>query len=113
VKKFSRWWVLLAVAGAGCVAGPSAGVDELVGFLRDGRTTRGEVRKRLGEPSGEFESGRLLTYRVGYDDSERCFRAVPREGDSSGWPDWKKADYSLVLLFEGGVLRRHELIKVK
>lgn len=108
-------WRLPAVvlACAGCAALPPAGGDELVGFLRDGQTTRAEAERRLGRPSGVFESGRLLTYRVGYDETGRRYRVVPREGNASGWPDWTKADYSLVLLFEGGRLRQHELIKVK
>lgn len=107
------WWLLLAATGAGCVAEPSSGVEDVVAFLRNGRTTAGEVKQRLGEPSGTFESGRLLTYRVGYDGTNRRYSVVPREGKASGWPDWTKADYSLVLVFQGGVLRQHELIKVK
>lgn len=101
------------VAVTGCAAGPTGGVEDLVGFLRDGRTTRSEVAASLGKPSGSFESGRLLTYRVGYDGAGRCFRVVPRPRDNSGWPDWQQTDYSLVLVFEGNRLRRHALVRIK
>jgi hypothetical protein len=113
MQRTNPWWLVLVAVGAGCIAEPSPDVTGLVGFLLDGRTTPGEVKQRLGEPSGIFESGHLLTYRVGYDGMKQHYAVIPREGNASGWPDWIKANYSLVLRFEGGVLRQHELIKVK
>ncbi len=66
-------------------------------FLEDGNTRKEEVLSRLGVPSGVFEDGRILIYRVLVD-------AAP----------WrlKRDDPQLILVFdEKQVLERHKLLE--
>ncbi len=102
-----------AVCLAGCAApAPPQGRADLLDFLADGRTGKRQVLERLGEPSGNFEGGKVLTYRLAYESANKGYRVVGREVTESGWPKWLKAKYSLVLVFEGGVLRKHSLVEV-
>ena len=95
----------LALAGSGCATkyqqisvGSSA--PEWLRLLEDGRTTESAVRAQLGEPARTFESGRVLTYRLG-----RRYRVVS---------DWDRTRFSLVLVFDAdGTLERHSLLRVK
>ena len=83
-------------------------------FLRDGETTREEVLLRLGDPTGIFEDGRILTFRI--EASETGVVAVRREYDRDilGVSQWRLANLSVVAVFdEKGVLRRHALVPVK
>ena len=109
--------VLAAVSAAACLAGcgaqaPPAGRPDLLDFLADGRTGKGQVLERLGPPSGRFEDGDILTYRLAYEPANKGYHVVGREVTASGWPKWLQAKYSLVLVFEGGVLRKHTLVEV-
>ena len=92
---------------------PPKGRADLFAFLADGRTGKSQVMERLGKPSGTFEHGRTLTYRVGYEPENHGYYIVDREPNDSGWPTWLNAKYSLVLVFdEGGHLQRHSLLEV-
>ena len=95
----------------GCATGPVGPVPdkELLDFLEDGKTTRQMTFERLGQPSGTFENGRILTYRIGDEEGKGYFilDAVPR-------PGWYKSKYSLVLVFdENGILMKHTLVSVR
>jgi hypothetical protein len=109
--------ILSAVLTAGFVVGcatsvPAPGRADLLDFLVDGRTSKRQVFAALGQPSGRFERGDLLTYRVGYEAANHGYHVVSREVSASGWPTWRQAKYSLVLEFEGGVLQKHNLVEV-
>lgn len=94
---------------------PPQACADLLDFLVDGRTSKRQVLAALGQPSGRFERGDLLTYRVAYEAANHgChgYHVVGRVVSAPGWPTWRQAKYSLVLEFEGGVLRKHNLVEV-
>ncbi len=98
--------VLLAALNA-CATMP-IGKHDLLDFLQDGKTIREEVFLHLAEPSGIFEGGRILTYRLGEDDGGYTIKGA--KGAPAQW----SAKYSLVLSFdETGVLRKHALVRVQ
>lgn len=105
---------VVAVAGlAGCAThDPPQGRPDLLDFLADGRTSQHQVIQRLGQPSGRFDGGTTLTYRLAFEPANKGYHVVDREVTSSGWPTWLHAKYSLVLVFDGGVLRKHSLVEV-
>ncbi|MBI3854302.1 MAG: hypothetical protein HY293_01280 [Planctomycetes bacterium] len=83
-------------------------------FLRDGVTTREEVLLRFGDPTGEYESGRILTFRI--EANEKGVIPVRRELDRNfgGVTQWSIANLSVVTVFdETNILRRHSLIAVR
>jgi hypothetical protein len=87
---------------------------EHLSFLRDGGTSREEVLLRLGDPTGVFEDGRILTFRL--EASDRGVIPVRREYDFDfhGVTQWRLANLSLVTVFDSNhVLNRHSLILVK
>lgn len=103
----------MVLAGCATTSGPLRGRPDLLAFLADGQTTRTEAISTLGQPSGAFESERILTYRLGFDSQNSAYYVVERETAVSGWPTWMAAKCSLVLVFdETGVLRQHSLVKV-
>ncbi len=80
----------------------------LLDFLEDGMTTKEQVVLRLGQASGTYEAERIVTYRIGEDDSGYFVR------DRTSAMDWQNTSHSLVLVFdENNVLRRHSLVPVK
>lgn len=85
----------------------------MLNFLADGKTTKEEVFATLGQPSGFFESEKILTYRLGYEPQNHGYFPVEREGRNTGWPTWSNASFSLVLVFDdAGILQKHSLVKV-
>jgi hypothetical protein len=106
--------LVAALALVGCAATtPLKGRADLVGFLADGVTTRQDVIVHLGQPAGRFENEKVLTYRLGYEPKNKGYYVVEREADPAGWPTWKQAKYSLVLVFDtAGVLQKHSLVEV-
>ena len=80
--------------------------QQMLPFLLDGKTTREEILLKLGEPSGTFESGRILSFRLMFDDNGTIVNALKTY--------WEKTTYSLVVVFDGGdVLKKHNLILVR
>ncbi len=108
--------LVLGLVLAGCASAPPnppRGDPNLLAFLADGRTTRTDAILTLGQPSGSFESERILTYRLGLEPENSGYYVVERERSLSGWPTWIAAKFSLVLVFdENGVLQRHSLVRV-
>jgi hypothetical protein len=105
----------LALTLAGCATAPPPlkVSPDLLSFLSDGKTTRTEAIISLGQPSGRFEAENILTYRLGFDPRNSGYYVVERETTTNGWPTWKEAKFSLVLVFDdAGVLRKHSLVKV-
>lgn len=58
--------------------------SDTLNFLADGKTSKAEVITALGEPSGRFENGTVLTYRLTGD-----HYVLPRQTTASGWPTWR------------------------
>jgi hypothetical protein len=107
--------LVLALMLAGCASTPPPpkGSPDLLNFLSDGKTTRTETIITLGQPSGQFESEKILTYRLGFEPRNRSYYVVERETTANGWPTWTVAKFSLVLVFDdAGILRKHSLVKV-
>lgn len=104
------WSVLRSLAAvcfllAACASQP-IGHKDMLDFLSDGTTRREEVQLKLGEPSAQYESSRMLAYRLGED--QGGYVLIGR-GDN-----WRGVRYSLILLFDAdGVLRRHSLVEVR
>lgn len=106
--------LLITLSIAGCTtASPPKGRGDLLDFVVDGRTTKPEALAALGSPSGRFESGKIVTYRLGYERQSNGYYVVEREVSPDGWPMWTLTTFSLVLVFdETDVLQRHSLVKV-
>ena len=99
---------MLAGCLAGCATPRLPGDPHLLDFLHDGQTTKEAVFLKLGQPSAAFESGHILTYRLGQERKRGYFL---REAGATNWLELK---YSLVLVFNAqGVLQRHSLVEVR
>jgi len=87
-------------------------------FIEDGKTTKDEVLLKLGNPSGQFEGGRILTYTMTFSEEKGFQVNYERTFISHGpWPCYKlsvsKAEYNLILVFnENNTLSKHNLLKV-
>ena len=89
-------------------------------FIEVEKTTKDEVFLKLGEPSGQFEGGRILTYAMNFSekegfrvDYEREFvthcRWFQRLNTSVG-----KAEYNLILVFDDkNILSKYNLLRVR
>ena len=105
--------LLLALVGCATPPPPLKGQPELLSFLADGKTTKERVFSQLGQPSGAFESKKILTYRLGYEPRNQGYFLVGREERRSGWPVWTRASFSLVLVFDDADrLQQHSLVRV-
>lgn len=88
----------------GCAGNPR-GEPDLLGFLQDGSTRREDVYLRLGEPSAQYESGRILAFRLAKDEGGLYPVTTPY---------WPSESYSLILVFDAqGLLSRHALVQVR
>ena len=115
LKNFPAAMLLLLIMGlADCASPPPLkGSPDLLRFLVDGKTTRTEALATLGQPTGCFEAEKILTYRLGFEPQISGYYLVEREASTSGWPTWKAAKFSLVLVFDdNGILRKHSLVGV-
>lgn len=108
--------VLLLIAVLGChghryeAVGPEHIEPALSERLNDGRTTRDEILAMFGTPSGRFEDGRILTYRM--DRNHEV--VVPAAATGARQSLWEAGIYSLVLIFnDDAILERHRLIRVR
>jgi len=85
-------------------------------FLHVGQTQAAEVLATLGTPSVRLQEDQILTYRFQLAE-DGSFATVPREADRDPYsdePQWRTAQYSLVLLFHADhVLKAYNLLKVK
>lgn len=101
--------LLVASLLVGCVTTPRRVADpHLLDFLTDGQTTKATAVLKLGQPSAILESGRILTYRLGWEKKGGYYL---REAGATNWLELK---YSLVLVFDAQeVLERHSLVEVR
>jgi hypothetical protein len=111
IKTFGGLILLLLL---GCATpGPVGPVPDkgLLDFLEDGKTTKEMAFEKLGQPSGTYENGRILTYRIGNEEGKGYY--IEGAG-SSGQMLFKKSKHSLVLIFnDNGILERHSLVSVR
>ncbi len=78
--------------------------QEWLQSVEDGKTTRDEILLKLGEPSAQFEGGRILTYRMEVSEDERFGKKLVKvKGDS---------EFTLILPFDGkNTLKKHNLLQ--
>jgi hypothetical protein len=95
----------LLAGTAGCSTPAPHGQASLLDFIKDGSTTKQEVRQRLGEPGAVYVQERVLTYRLSRDAGG--YYALPNKSD------WTGVCSNLVLAFDAnGLLRRHSLVQI-
>ena len=97
--------LLLGLACFGCATHEARGRQDLLTSLIDGTSRCADVVATLGEPSGRYESDRLVTYRV-------AEHPVGWYRVANGEP-WKTANYSLIVVCNAqGELEKHTLVRV-
>lgn len=85
--------------------------SDLLGFVRNGVTTRETVVMRLGIPSAQIEGDRILMYQIKTDKNGKLHLVAPEWYTASGFRAWSKGTMSLVLVFgDNGVLQQHSLV---
>ena len=103
-----KWIAVLLFLGAlltGCATIPQGRTD-LLSFIEDGKTTREETYLKLGEPTGLYEEGKIMSYRL--DKDEGGYFLVEK---SIGFRGVKT---NLIMVFdEQGMLKKHSLVQVK
>ena len=106
--------LLLTVLVLGCTTTPT-GNPGLLEFLSGQRVIKDETVARLGRPHETFESGLVLTYRIG--ENASGFYVVP---PPKGWEDLEicaprtGVNYNLVLVFDAdGLLVRKNLVTIR
>jgi hypothetical protein len=92
---------------AGCATSSLKGHADLPDFLKDGQTTEQETLLKLTSSCGEYDHGKILTYRLGFAPGNHGYYLSEN-------PTWEGAAYSLVLVFdEMGILKSHSLVRVR
>jgi hypothetical protein len=109
---------LLLLFGGGCRMGGDTGVvdsDVEAGLLSfavcDGTTTREEVLLRLGAPTAEFESSRIIVHRFLMGATRK--KLVPISCGTEERVSTDRRLYDLVLVFDNEVVTRHRLVRVR
>ncbi len=124
----------LLLLAAGCsthdmrVVPPHEIQERWLGFLKVGETTREDVLLKLGHPSGQFEGGRILTFRMGIVttrtprgdgeapiETQELVLVGPEPGTWNPYMSgWRTSRFSLVLVFdERHKLAKHSVVQVK
>ncbi len=109
------------LTAAGCAAGrviePSNEGKFLRSVPRDGETTLTQVLAEYGEPHAVFEEGRIVAYRLTYTGPQEyvTLTSLAKVKGNRAMPlyAWRNSHFSLVLVFEGEVVRRHSLVEVR
>jgi len=105
--------------------------DQVVGssfpFIRDGKITRSEILKRLGQPASYFEDGSIVIYWL-LEDEHGVYEVVPRNVAAIGLQNRSVIDvidapqlqnqktgyYNLVLVFDkNDILAEHSLVFIR
>jgi hypothetical protein len=96
---------LLGLACVGCATKEPQGRQDLLTSLVDGTSRCPDVVATLGEPSGRYESDRLLTYRIA-EHPAGWYRVANGER-------WNTANYSLIVVCNAQrELEKHTLVRV-
>jgi hypothetical protein len=92
---------------SGCASQPASPPRrDLLDFLNDPRAKCDELGDHLGSPSGTYEGGRLITYRIAEDGQQRYL--VVKQAN------WSQATHTLaVTCGADGTVARHTLVAVK
>ena len=99
----------LSFLGSGCVSQPAPRPVDLE-FLQATGITRADVDEHMGAPNAEFESDRVVAYRLTRTD--QGYFVMPQRGAQTDI-QWKPITYDLVLAFdEAGVVSEHRLIAI-
>jgi hypothetical protein len=112
VIKVTTGLILLLLLGC-ATPGPVRPVPDtgLLDFLEDGKTTKQMAFEKIGQPSGTYENGRILTYRIGSEEGKGYYIV---DAGPSGQVSFKKSKHSLVLIFNNnGILIKHSLVNVR
>lgn len=100
------WMLAIACMALLACATTPMGREDLLDFLKDGKTRREDVQLQLGEPSAQYEESRILAYRLSKD--EAGYVLVGHRDN------WLGVQYNLMLEFDAdGVLRRHSLVAIR
>lgn len=110
----------LIIIIAGCATPHIQSVDpkplfnsKLLGFIHDSVTTKEEVLVKLGNPTGQFEGEKILTYQLRVDQTGDWHLVAPQIS-ANGLREWPNKTCSLVLVFgDDGVLQKHSLVEAK
>jgi hypothetical protein len=117
--KPNRWNVAMRAGGVALFLGligcatqhpvPLKTQEELLSFLEDGKSAKEGVILKLGQPTGQFEGEKILTYRMTLTEEEGLVATRP-----AGQGGWQLARYSLVLVFDDAhILQKHNLVQVR
>lgn len=90
-------------------------VQQQLGLLEDGKTTKQEILLKFGIPSAQFEGERIFTYRLRYNKEEKRFEVASREVDRRDprFAQWGWTEYNLVLVFdEKHILQKHSMLRI-
>ena len=106
---------------AGCSSHATVRPDNEISFLPfvpvDKKTTRADITGKWGAPHAEFDGGRIWTYRFTFKSPRDLLSLTPRTEVAndrvSATTAWKHSCYSLVLVFDGEVLKRHSLVMIR
>ena len=102
--------LLICICLIGCSSSPPPVQDmgqqltQATTFIQDGQTTREQVLLKLGIPSRQFESGRILGWRVcSAGEGLVTVSDYPGEPDLryNSWPAGTRG-YDLIVVFDGG-----------
>lgn len=109
---------LLCLLSMACDSTPTPQVDHqklLSEQIIDGTTTREQVLLRFGDPSAQFEGGRILTYRINISPEGQpqvVARTLIEGANDRLVSSWERPLFSLVLVFEGNRVVRHSVVKM-
>ena len=106
------------VAVGGCASlkpmtGPEILQDPLA-FVKDEQSTREQVLLKLGQPTGSFESDRILTFRRAADAQTRQVTGGQVVRSQTTGVSYPGGSHCLVLVFDpSGRLVRHSLVPIR
>jgi hypothetical protein len=90
-------------------------VQQQLGLLEDGKTTKQDILLKFGIPSAQFEGEKILTYRLRFNQKENRFEVISREVDRRDprFAEWMQTEYNLVLVFdEKHILQKHSMLRI-
>lgn len=90
---------------------PEQWQQNAMAFLQPGVTSREQILTKLGEPTGRYENDRIFTYRIARKMPDEI-QVIPRNTDV-GAPSYAGVDYTLVLVFSGSSLEKHNLVPTR
>ena len=114
VTRLAAYLLLPLLASCATTSLPAEKIAEkaFLEFLEDGKASKQMVILKLGQPSGTFERERILTYRIGKD--ETGYFMLDRQSGAPARYGWTETKFSLVLIFdENNVLQKHSMVPVR